>query len=74
MEAYAVVWTAKKIGLNSSVLKLISDEADASADHDFLKACTGLRPRLQSILIEAIAHLESSAELHSVGYFVSQIC
>ncbi len=60
MEAYAVVWTAKKLGLNCSVLKLISDEADADADHDFLKACTRLRPRLQTVLTEAIVALKKS--------------
>jgi len=58
MEAYAVAWTAQKIGLGCSVLKLISDEADSTADHDFLKACIQLRPRLQSILTEAIASLK----------------
>lgn len=58
MEAYAVVWTAKKIGLSCSVLKLISDEANADADHDFLKACTQLRPRLKSVLAEAIGALK----------------
>jgi nucleoside phosphorylase len=60
MEAYAVVWTARRIGLNCSVLKLISDEADADAGHDFLKACTRLRPRLQTVLVEAIAALKKS--------------
>lgn len=57
MEAYAVAWTARKLGLTCSVVKLVSDEADSTADHDFLKACTELRPRLQSVLTEAVRSL-----------------
>ncbi|MBP9733967.1 MAG: hypothetical protein KBD07_06320 [Candidatus Omnitrophica bacterium] len=59
MEAYAVAWTAQKLGTSCSIVKLISDEADSNADHDFLKACTQLRPRLQSVLTEAIHSLSA---------------
>lgn len=54
MEAYAVAWAAGRSGLACSVLKLISDKADELADHDFLKACRALRPKLRSTLLAGI--------------------
>lgn len=58
MEAYAVAWAAAHdLKLNCSVIKLISDEADSKADHDFLKACRDLRPKLRSLLTTALQQL-----------------
>lgn len=59
MEAYAVVWAARELGLKCSVIKLISDEADSKADHDFLKACRDLRPRLRDLLVTTLRKLRS---------------
>lgn len=60
MEGYSVAWTAKQLRMSCSIVKLISDEADSSAEHDFLKACTQLRPRLQSVLTDAVRSLSVS--------------
>ncbi len=57
MEAYAVAWASEQLGLQCSVIKLISDEADSKADHDFLKACRELRPKLQALLTSALRQL-----------------
>jgi nucleoside phosphorylase len=57
MESYAVVYFCRKAGLRCVVAKLISDAADESADHDFLKACRELAPRLNALVFELIGKL-----------------
>lgn len=57
MEGYAVAWSARELGLGCHIVKLISDEADSDADHDFLKACTELKPRLRSTLLACLQKL-----------------
>lgn len=54
MEGYAVACACRNLRLGCSVLKLISDKANSNADHDFLKACKALRPKLRSTLSAAI--------------------
>lgn len=60
MEAYAVAWSARRQGLGCSVVKLISDRADSTADHDFLDACRKLRPCLRKALTRSIEALSES--------------
>lgn len=57
MEGYAVAWNARRLGLGCSIVKLISDAADSTADHDFLKACRELKPKLQTVLTRALLKL-----------------
>ena len=54
MESYAVAYFCREAGLRFAVLKLISDAADATADHDFLKACKTLSPKLNRLALEAV--------------------
>ncbi len=54
MESYAVAHFCEMARVNYHVVKLISDSADESADHDFLKACRELSPRLNSLVLESI--------------------
>jgi nucleoside phosphorylase len=58
MEGYGVASFAKKSKLRCSIVKIISDAADETADHDFLKACRTLRPKLRSTLSQALSRLE----------------
>ena len=55
MESYAVAFFCRIKSIAFSSLKLISDEADSSADHDFLKACRQLAPRLRETVMEALS-------------------
>ena len=54
MESYAVAYFCSKEKIPYSVIKLISDSADENADHDFLKACKKLSPKLNRTVLEAI--------------------
>ena len=54
MEAYAVAYFCRQRKLSFTALKFISDTADGSADHDFLKACRALAPRLRRTVREAV--------------------
>ena len=57
MESYAVAYYCREASIPYSVIKLISDSADANADHDFLKACRRLAPKLNRTVLEAVKHL-----------------
>ena len=52
MESYAVVHFCEKRNIRYAVAKIISDRADSTADHDFLKACRELSPKLNRITLE----------------------
>ncbi len=54
MESYAVAYFSKATGIPASIFKLISDEADADAEHDFLKACKDLSGELKACVQQAI--------------------
>ena len=54
MESYAVAHFCRASGIPYAVVKLISDSADANADHDFLKACRQLAPKLNETVLEAV--------------------
>ncbi len=54
MESYAVAYFSKISGIPVSIFKLISDEADAHAEHDFLKACKDLSGKLKACVQQAI--------------------
>ena len=57
MESYAVAYYCREASIPYSVVKLISDSADANADHDFLKACRRLAPKLNHTVLEAVKRL-----------------
>ena len=54
MESYAVAFFCKSKKIRFSALKFISDSADGSADHDFLKACRALAPELRRVVSETV--------------------
>ena len=54
MESYAVAYFCKEARLRFASLKLISDSADHAADHDFLKACRDLSPKLNRVVLQAV--------------------
>lgn len=54
MEAYAAAYFCQARKMSFSAIKLISDAADGSADHDFLKACKRLAPELKRTVAEAV--------------------
>ena len=54
MESYAVAFFCRAKRIPFAALKFISDSADGSADHDFLKACRELAPQLRETVREAI--------------------
>ncbi len=54
MESYAVAYFCKEARIKFSVIKLISDCADESADHDFLNNCIKLSPKLNSAILKAL--------------------
>lgn len=58
MESYGVALFCRKLKLNLSVVKLISDCADKTADHDFLKACRILSPKLKITVDAAIQEIK----------------
>ena len=61
MEAYAVAYFGKTHGISCSVVKLISDRADDTAEHDFLKACRELAPKLNRVVSEALEEMHRRA-------------
>lgn len=58
MEAYAAAHFCSHFKKELAVVKIISDCADDSADHDFLAACRKLAPKLRSTVTRAIGRLE----------------
>jgi adenosylhomocysteine nucleosidase len=54
MEAYAVAYFCRQRNMPFAALKFISDSADGSADHDFLKACRRLAPALKKAVKQAV--------------------
>lgn len=54
MESYAVAAFCRTTGVGCSVVKIVSDRADAQADHDFLKACRELAPKLDRTIASAV--------------------
>ncbi len=54
MESYAVAFFCRSKRVAFQALKFISDSADGSADHDFLKACRELAPELKRVVREAV--------------------
>ncbi len=59
MESYAAAKFCDEYGLRFHAVKLISDSADADADHDFLAACRRLAPKLNRTVLEAARRLGS---------------
>ncbi len=57
MESYAVAHFCAKRNIRYAVAKIISDRADSKADHDFLKACRELSPKLNRTALELIDRL-----------------
>lgn len=57
MESYAVAFFCEKLKMKYAVVKIISDCADESADHDFLKACRELSPKLNRLTLELVGVL-----------------
>ncbi len=60
MESYAAAYFARQNKARLNVVKLISDAADETADHDFLKACRELAPRLNEVVEQSIKRLTKS--------------
>lgn len=58
MESYAVALFCEKAGCAYNVIKLISDSADENADHDFLKACKELSPKLNDTAKQSLGVLQ----------------
>jgi len=54
MEAYAAAYFCRARKVSFSAIKFISDSADGSADHDFLKACRDLAPQLKRTVAGAV--------------------
>lgn len=54
MESYAVAAFCRTARIGCSVVKIVSDRADAHADHDFLKACRHLAPKLDRTIASAV--------------------
>lgn len=59
MESYAVAHYCEQAAIPYSVVKLISDLAGETADHDFLKACKRLAPKLNRIALGAVERLNA---------------
>ena len=59
MESYAVAYFCNRARIRYSIIKLISDVADENADHDFLKACRTLAPKLKKTVYEAVNRMGS---------------
>ncbi len=58
MESYAVAYFCRLYRVRYSVVKLISDTADPQADHDFLKACRQLSPKLNRVVSQAVSAIK----------------
>ena len=58
MESYAVAHYCEQTAIPYSVVKLISDSADETADHDFLKACRQLAPKLNQTVLEVVERFQ----------------
>src|SRR3989338_8110942 len=54
MESYAVAYFCETSHIRYAVVKIISDCADGNADHDFLKACRELSPKLNKTVLKAV--------------------
>ncbi len=54
MESYAVAEYARSNGIDFSAVKIVSDSANTSADHDFLTACRQLSPKLNASVLDAV--------------------
>ncbi len=54
MESYAVAHYCRQAAIRYSVIKLVSDLANETADHDFLKACKRLAPKLNRTVLNAV--------------------
>ena len=53
MESYAVAYYCQQASIPYSVVKLVSDSADKTANHDFLNACKRLAPKLNRTVLDA---------------------
>jgi len=60
MESYAVAFFCRVAQIDCAVVKLISDCADETADHDFLKACQELSPKLNRVVLQAVDAIRDS--------------
>ena len=60
MESYAVAHFCQEMKIKYTVAKIISDRADHSADHDFLKSCRELSPKLNHITWELVNRLRQA--------------
>ena len=63
MESYAVAYFCEKEKIPYRVIKIISDTADHNAEHDFVKACEMLSPKLNRTILEAVEY----AHRHRAG-------
>ena len=57
MESYAAAYACQELGLGFGVIKLISDVANENAEHDFLKSCQALSPKLDRVVLDAVRSL-----------------
>lgn len=57
MESYALIHFCQATGIQGRVVKIISDVADASADHDFLNNCKKLAPFFNDTVQSTIRYL-----------------
>lgn len=60
MESYAVAYFCRQARIRCGIAKYVSDTADARADHDFLKACKDLSPRLRETAARLVSRLTLS--------------
>ena len=63
MESYALAYFCENSKIKYSAVKLISDVADAQADHDFLKACRALAPKFRKTVLEALCRMQSVTKI-----------
>ena len=57
MESYAMAYFCAQSKLRYAIAKIVSDCADDTADHDFLKACVALSPKLNQITLQLLDKL-----------------
>ncbi|MCA9397011.1 MAG: hypothetical protein KC649_07545, partial [Candidatus Omnitrophica bacterium] len=59
MESYAMIHFCEAVGVPGRVVKIISDVADESADHDFLNNCKKLSPFFNETVRQAVRNFRS---------------
>lgn len=67
MEAYAVAFAGKSLGIPVFIVKMISDTVDGDSEKDFLSACSKMSPRLNEVIGESISLIRKEVFNESVG-------